>query len=198
MQSENFQIRYSQAEDILYSEEIHQMYKEEAARGDIGLAVRSVSYLNRVISEGKGVFAFYENELAGFCYIETWEHEQYLANSGLIVIPGLRGMGIAKKIKKEAFQLSRKLFPQAKLFGLTTHSAVMGINAELDYIPVTYAQLTQDPLFWKGCESCQNYDILTRTGMKDCLCTAMIFNPEKTHRHDKEKQLHQQKDRSGI
>jgi len=151
MQSENFQIRYSQTEDILYSEKIHQMYKQEAARGDIGLAVRSVSYLNRVISEGKGVFAFYKNELAGFCYIETWEHEQYPANSGLIVIPGMRGKGIAKTIKKGAFQLSRKLFPQAKLFGLTTHSAVMRINAELDYIPVTYAQLTQDPQFWKGC-----------------------------------------------
>ena len=198
MYSEKLQIRYSKEGDAFYAPKIHQMYKEEASRGDIGLAVRPVSYLNRVISEGKGVLAFYENELAGFCYIETWEHEQYLANSGLIVVPGMRGMGIARKIKKGAFELSRRLFPQAKLFGITTHSAVMRINAELGYIPVTYTKLTQDPSFWKGCESCRNFDILTRTGMNDCLCTAMIYNPENTHHHDKEKQLLKEKDRTGI
>ncbi|MFW5944851.1 MAG: GNAT family N-acetyltransferase, partial [Bacteroidota bacterium] len=169
----------SEPGDTVYSPQIHQMYKKEAESGDIGLAVRSVSYLNKVISEGKGVLAFYGEALAGFCYIEAWEHEQYLANSGLIVVSELRGKGVAKKIKFGAFQLSRKLFPKSKLFGLTTNSAVMKINADLGYVPVTYSQLTQDPLFWRGCESCQNYDILLRTGMNDCLCTAMIFNPEK-------------------
>lgn len=198
MNEEQIKIRYSEPDDTVYSPQIHQMYKKEAADGDIGLAVRSVSYLNAVISEGKGIFAFYGDQLAGFCYIETWEHEKYLANSGLIVVPELRGKGIAKKIKIGAFQLSRKLFPNAKLFGLTTNSAVMRINAGLGYIPVTYSQLTQDPLFWRGCESCQNYDILLRTGMKDCLCTAMIFNPNKQTSKNEETETQKEKNSARI
>ncbi|MGM0530643.1 MAG: GNAT family N-acetyltransferase [Bacteroidota bacterium] len=198
MKEEPIKIRYSEPGDTVYSPQIHQLYKKEAENGDIGLAVRSVSYLNAVISEGKGVFAFYGDHLAGFCYIETWEHEQYLANSGLIVVPELRGKGVAKKIKFGAFQLSRKLFPHAKLFGLTTNSAVMRINADLGYIPVTFSQLTQDPLFWRGCESCQNYDILLRTGMKDCLCTAMIFDPNKQISKNEEKKFQKEENRARI
>jgi hypothetical protein len=110
----------------------------------------------------------------------------------------MRGKGIAKKIKYGAFQLSRKMFPGAKLFGLTTNSAVMRINAELGYIPVTYAQLTQDPSFWKGCESCQNYDILMRTGMKDCLCTAMIYDPNKPKEHYEKKKISVEENSTGV
>ena len=198
MSAEEIKIRYSEPDDMGYSPQIHQMYKKEAENGDIGLAVRSVAYLNAVISEGKGVLAFYGEQLAGFCYIEAWEHEQYLANSGLIVVPEWRGKGVAKKIKFGAFKLSRKMFPNAKLFGLTTNSAVMKINAELGYVPVTYSQLTQDPLFWRGCESCQNYDILLRTGMKDCLCTAMIFNPNKQTSKYEEKEFQKEKNSARI
>lgn len=114
------------------------------------------------------------------------------------MVPELRGKGVAKKIKFGAFQLSRKLFPHAKLFGLTTNSAVMRINADLGYIPVTFSQLTQDPLFWRGCESCQNYDILLRTGMKDCLCTAMIFDPNKQISKNEEKKFQKEENRARI
>ena len=193
MKEDELNIRYSKPSDTVYSPKIHEIYKQEAARGDIGLAVRSVSYLNEVISEGKGIFAFYGDQLAGFCYIEAWEHERYLANSGLIVLSEFRGMGIAKKIKQEAFRLSRDLFPKAKLFGLTTNSAVMRINAELGYVPVTYSKLTKDPMFWKGCQSCPNYDILMRMGRKNCLCTAMIFDPDKQKNQHEEKSYQKEK-----
>ena len=55
-------------------------------------------------------------------------------------------------------------YPEAKIFSLTTGAAVMKMNFELGYRPVTFDQLTTDPAFWKGCESCVNYDILQRNG----------------------------------
>jgi GNAT superfamily N-acetyltransferase len=198
MQRNDIYIKYSEASDTIHSQRIHEMYKEAASGKDIGLAVRSASYLNEVITAGKGIFAFYQKELAGFCYIETWEHEKYLANSGLIVLSKYRGMGIAKSIKQHAFELSGKLYPHAKLFGLTTNSAVMRINAELGYVPVTFSKLTQDPLFWEGCESCPNFDILMRMKRKNCLCTAMIFDPDKPRKNYEHKTYQKQENRSGI
>ena len=134
------------------------------------------------MAEGKAIIALQGDLLAGFCYIETWSHHRYVANSGLIVNPELRGKGVARKIKEKAFELSRERYPEAKLFGITTSLAVMKINAELGYKPVTFSELTQDEVFWKGCQSCPNYDVLNRTGHKMCLCTGMLFDPEKDHR----------------
>ncbi|KAA6304569.1 hypothetical protein EZS27_043783, partial [termite gut metagenome] len=118
-------------------------------------------------------------EFAGFCYIETWGNKQYVANSGLIVVEKFRLQGLAKRIKKEAFERSRKLLPDAKLFGLTSGGAVMKINTELGYVPVPFSELTDDEAFWKGCEGCCNHDVLVRTGWRYCICTAMLYDPEK-------------------
>ena len=129
--------------------------------------------------QGKAIIAFNsEGEWAGFCYIESWGHNKYVANSGLIVSPDFRGMGLAGEIKKRALELSSKLFPGAKLFGLTTSLAVMKINSGLGYKPVTFSELTDDDEFWKGCQTCPYYDILVRTKRDDCLCTAMIMDPK--------------------
>ena len=127
--------------------------------------------------EGKAVIAMCGTEFAGFCYIESWSNKKFVANSGLIVKDNFRGHGLAKKIKKFAFNLSLQLFPGAKLFGLTTGAAVMKINNELGYRPVTFSDLTDDEAFWKGCQSCVNYDVLVRTGRKMCLCTGMLYDP---------------------
>ncbi|MFA5534096.1 MAG: GNAT family N-acetyltransferase, partial [Mariniphaga sp.] len=106
----------------------------------------------------------------------------FVANSGLIVVPEYRGVGLAKEIKKKAFQLSRKTYPNAKIFGLTTGLAVMKINHELGYRPVTFSELTDDDQFWNGCKGCVNYDILERMNRTKCLCTGMLYDPawEKT------------------
>lgn len=145
-----------------------------------GLAKRSQEYLTAKISEGKAVIALYgEAEFAGFCYVESWGHERFVANSGLIVVDEYRGRGLAMKIKEEAFKLSRRKFPHAKMFGLTTSLAVMKINSSLGYKPVTFSELTDDEQFWKGCQSCSYYDILFRTNRTHCLCTAMLYDPEK-------------------
>ena len=118
-------------------------------------------------------------QLAGFCYIETWGHGQYSANSGLIVDPDFRGKGLGRKIKEATFNLARKKYPKAKVFGITTSLAVMKINSSLGYEPVTFSELTDDENFWKGCSGCVNYDILNRTNHHHCLCTGMLFDPNK-------------------
>ena len=128
--------------------------------------------------EGKAVIALtLAGAWAGFCYIETWEHGKYVANSGLIVHPDYRQSGLAREIKNKIFELSRKKFPEAKIFGLTTGLAVMKINSDLGYEPVTYSELTSDEDFWKGCRSCVNFEILTEKDRKNCLCTAMLYDP---------------------
>jgi hypothetical protein len=155
-----------------------EMESSAKARGT-GIAKRSPDYIKEKMREGKAVIAFTEDGVwAGFCYIETWSHGEYVANSGLIVAPPFRKSGLAKNIKKKIFNLSRSLYPGAKLFGLTTGLAVMKINSDLGYEPVTYSELTQDEAFWAGCKSCVNYEILMSKERKNCMCTAMLFDPK--------------------
>lgn len=157
------------------------------ARGT-GIAKRSPEYIKKKMEEGKAIIAFVNDEFAGFCYIETWGDKKFVANSGLIVVEKFRGHGLAKAIKKKAFDLSRSRYPEAKIFGLTTGLAVMKINSDLGYKPVTFSELTDDKDFWKGCEACVNFDILQRNNNKMCLCTGMLYDPavesKKTVKHN--------------
>jgi hypothetical protein len=162
-----------------YAWEVCEMIEKAAKIRGTGIAKRNPLYIVQKIQEGKAIIAFDEKKVIGFCYIETWEHDKYVANSGLIVDPEYRTFGLAKLIKAEAFSLSRKRYPKSKIFGLTTSLPVMKINSDLGYKPVTFTELTRDEAFWKGCSSCVNYDILQRTQQKMCLCTGMLFDPEK-------------------
>ncbi len=161
-----------------YAEQICDEMQDSAQARGTGIAKRSPEYVAQKMSDGKAVIAISTNgEWAGFCYIETWGHGKYVANSGLIVAPKFRKGGLAKRIKLEIFNLSRKKYPEAKIFGLTTGLAVMKINSELGYEPVTYSELTDDDAFWNGCKSCVNYEILLSKERKNCLCTAMLHDP---------------------
>ena len=162
---------------IKYIDTINDAIETASKERGTGIAKRSYEYLEKKIEEGKAIIALDGGTFAGFCYIESWGHNRYVANSGLIVTPPYRGIGLAKEIKKKAFALSRKKFPDAKIFGLTTGLAVMKINHELGYRPVTFSELTDDDQFWKGCSSCVNYDILIRTERTKCLCTGMMYDP---------------------
>ncbi|PRD46756.1 GNAT family N-acetyltransferase [Sphingobacterium haloxyli] len=165
----------------------NEMFESAKARGT-GIARRKPEYVVRKIEEGKAVIALHKDgRWAGFCYIETWGHGDYVANSGLIVAPDFRKVGLAKAIKKRVFDLSREKYPRAKIFGLTTGLAVMKINSDLGYEPVTYGELTQDEEFWKGCQSCVNFDILVSKERKNCMCTAMLWDPMEKERELKEK-----------
>lgn len=162
-----------------YVDTILETIEDAAKVRGTGIAKRSPEYIKQKIQEGKAIIALAGDEFAGFCYIETWGNKKYVANSGLIVPDKFRGHGLAKKIKKFSFDLSREKYPDAKLFGLTSGAAVMKINTELGYVPVTFAELTDDEAFWKGCEGCINFDVLTRTNRRYCICTAMLYDPAK-------------------
>jgi hypothetical protein len=179
MNNQQFQIMVANESHQDFAQIIcDEMASSAQARGT-GIAKRSPEYIKDKIKEGKAVIAFSEDGVwAGFCYIETWSHGEYVANSGLIVAPAFRKSGLARQIKKKIFELSRKKFPDAKIFGLTTGLAVMKINSELGYEPVTYSELTQDEAFWAGCKSCVNYEILKSKERKNCMCTAMLYDPK--------------------
>ena len=171
--------------DVMVADDSHEKYVDtiletiEAAakvRGT-GIAKRSHEYISQKMLEGKVVIALAGDEFAGFSYIESWGNKQYVATSGLIVADQFRNMGLAKRIKRAAFQLARLRWPKAKFFSLTSGSAVMKMNTELGYFPVTFADLTDDEAFWRGCNGCVNHDVLIRTQRRYCICTAMLFDP---------------------
>jgi len=174
-----FDIQIATKEHSKYADQICAEMESSAKIRGTGIAKRSCSYVRQKMEEGKAVIAFSENkQWAGFCYIETWQSGEYVANSGLIVAPAFRKEGVARLIKEKIFELSRTRYPQSKIFGLTTGLAVMKINSELGYEPVTYSELTNDAEFWNGCKSCVNYSILTSKDFKNCLCTAMLYQKE--------------------
>lgn len=175
---DNIRVVVAGEEHKKYVTEINDTIQRASEERGTGIARRTDEYILTKMEEGKAVIAIDGDKFAGFCYIESWSHNKFVANSGLIVAPQYRGVGLAKRIKQKAFELSRKKFPDAKIFGLTTGLAVMKINSELGYKPVTFSELTDDEAFWKGCQSCVNYDILMRTKRTKCLCTAMLFDPQ--------------------
>lgn len=177
------EIKIANESHFKYAQDICDTIAESAKVRGTGIAKRTPEYVMQRLKNGNAVIALDGDKFAGFCYIEVWGNKDFVANSGLIVHPDYRNQGLAKKIKKKIFELSREKFPEAKIFGITTGLAVMKMNYELGYRPVTFSELTTDPDFWKGCQTCKNFDILTRTEQKMCLCTGMLYDPKEKNQH---------------
>ena len=174
----NINVMVADSSHVKYADEICEEILISARERGTGIARRTPEYVSEKILAGKAVIAVAEDgRFAGFSYIETWGGKQYVANSGLIVAHDFRGIGLAMRIKTRIFQLSRELFPQAKIFSITTGAAVMKMNYELGFRPVTFAALTDDPEFWKGCQGCRNYQILEANDHRMCLCTGLLYDP---------------------
>ncbi len=171
----------------IYAKIICETIAESANVRGTGIARRTPEYIISKMGNGNAVIALDGDTFAGFCYIEKWGHGKFVANSGLIVHPDYRGHGLAKKIKKIVFGHSRKKFPDAKVFSITTGLAVMKLNSDLGYKPVTFSELTDDESFWNGCQTCKNFDVLTRTERKMCLCTGMLYDPKAIEKKEKKK-----------
>ena len=176
----NIIVREAAEPDGAFAETIsYEMQASAIARGS-GISKRSPESIHRKMIEGKAIIAITEdNQWVGYSYIEVWANGEFVSNSGLIVAPAFRGGGIAKRIKEKTFELALKLYPQSKIFSITTGLAIMRMNATLGFETVTFNEITQEDDFWKGCSSCVNYDILKNKKHKNCLCTAMLFTPGK-------------------
>ena len=194
------------SEHLKYAEAICQEIYVSSLERKTGIANRTPEYIKEKMLAGKAVIALAfpdgqdgasenasadapenasaqasevaEPQFAGFSYIESWGGKSFVATSGLIVAHAFRGMGIAKKIKEQTFLLSRRLFPDAKIFSITTGAAVMKMNYEFGFRPVPFSELTDDPEFWKGCEGCRHFDILKSHDYKMCICTGLLYDPK--------------------
>lgn len=174
----NVAILIAQEEHHKFAQEICDTIEASALLRGTGIAKRTPEYVIKKMSSQQAVIALADGKFAGFCYIESWQHGEFVAHSGLIVHPDYRHLGLAKKIKTKVFNYSQEKYPNAKIFGITTGLAVMKINSDLGYRPVPFSELTDDPSFWAGCKTCTNYDILQRKENKMCLCTGMLFDPK--------------------
>lgn len=189
---------------VTVAEECHTAYAEQICKEifvsslerKTGIAKRTPEYICDKIRAGKAVIAVSEDgEFAGFSYIESWGGKSFVANSGLIVAHAFRGMGIAKMIKEQTFLLSRRLFPDAKIFSITTGAAVMKMNYEFGFRPVPFTELTDDPEFWKGCEGCRHFEILKSHDYKMCICTGLLYDPKEhlvIHHPEEKPENHEQ------
>jgi hypothetical protein len=198
LDNQNIIIRVATSADTGYAKTITDEMESSAMARGTGIARRTPEYVAEKMEQGKAVIAVTETgDWVGFCYIETWSHGEYVANSGLIVAPAFRKSGVAKAIKQRIFNLSREKYPESKIFGLTTGLAVMKINSDLGYEPVTYSELTQDEAFWAGCKSCVNYDILMSKKRQNCMCTAMLYDPKDHYKPEETKEFFE-KNKSGL
>jgi len=182
----NISIVIAGQEHYQFAQQIVDTMYESAIQRGTGIAKRTPEYIVAKMEHKDAVIATVDGNFAGFCYIESWSHGKFVANSGLIVHPDYRNLGLAKKIKERVFNYSQEKYPGAKIFGITTGLAVMKINSELGYKPVPFSELTDDPSFWKGCSGCNNYDILQRKDYKMCLCTGMLYDPAEKKNDTKE------------
>lgn len=173
----NISIVTAQEEHYKYAQEICDTIELSALLRGTGIAKRTPEYIQKKMETKDAVIALENGNFAGFCYIESWQHGQFVAHSGLIVHPDYRNHGLAKKIKTFVFTYSQQKYPGAKVFGITTGLAVMKINSDLGYKPVPFSELTNDPTFWAGCKTCTNFEILKSKEYKMCLCTGMLYDP---------------------
>lgn len=172
-------VRVATKADAKYAEEIVAETQSSALLRGSGISKRTPASVIEKMNASKAVIAVTAaGEWVGFSYFESWEKDTFISNSGLIVAPKFRNSGVAKSIKNRIFSLSRRLYPDAKIFSITSGAAIMKMNSQLGFEPVTFAQITQDAAFWDGCKSCVNYPILESKNKSNCLCTAMLFSPE--------------------
>jgi N-acetylglutamate synthase-like GNAT family acetyltransferase len=176
----NVEIHIANSGYVGYAQDICDLIYESALARGTGIAKRSPEYVAKKINEGQAIIALDGDKLVGFAYIETFSRQCFVANSGLIVHPDYRQQGLAMKIKRKIFELSRTLYPDAKIFSISTGLAIMKMNTELGFKPVTFSELTDDEEFWKGCQGCRNFDILQRNEYKMCLCTGLLYDPNST------------------
>lgn len=179
MEANEVIVRDASAQDCIFAKTISDEMESSARIRQTGIGKRSPEMICDKICSGKAVIALTKAGIwAGFTYFEVWNQGAFISNCGLIVNPCFRGKGIASRIKRHTFELSRRKYPTARIFGITTALSVMKLNLKLGFEPVTFNEITQDKTFWAKCKGCINYPILAGKDFKNCLCTAMLYTPD--------------------
>ena len=150
IKGEDIRVLVADAEHEKYVDTIIETIREAARKRGTGIAERTHEYVATKMKEGKAVLALDGDRFVGFSYIETWGNKHYVTTSGLIVHPDYQGLGVAKRIKDYTFTLARLRWPNAKIFSLTSGDA-----------------------------GCINHDILEAKNRKFCVCTGMLWDPDK-------------------
>ena len=177
-----FIIRIAVPADVKYVYPILYEMERSARERGTGIARRSPQSLCKKMYEGRTVIAVTDKgEWVGFSYVQPWGNGDCVSNSGMIVNPSYRGMHVAARIKELTFELSCHLYPDAKIFSITTGGAVLSLNHHLGFRPVTYGEITSDEAFWDQCKACVNYPLLEAKGRSICLCTAMLYDPKEVY-----------------
>ncbi|MDE6500345.1 MAG: GNAT family N-acetyltransferase, partial [Rikenella sp.] len=95
MTIEDFDVLVATEEHTRFAQEICTEMAESAKARGTGIAKRTPEYVASKMREGKAVVAFHKDgRWAGFSYIESWGHNSYVANSGLIINPEFRKLGL--------------------------------------------------------------------------------------------------------
>ena len=178
MDSKQIDVMVADASHEVYVDKILDTIREAAKVRGTGIAERTHEYVATKMKEGKAIIALCGDDFAGFTYIEIMGKQAICSNLRSDSTSRLPGIGTGKTHQDRLLSdwhayVGRKL----KIFSLTSGAAVMKMNTELGYVPVTFNELTDDESFWKGCEGCINHDILVAKNRKFCICTAMLYDP---------------------
>ena len=168
------EVRISGPKDVTLAKVAQRLIDLVVEQADI--ARRSTKMLRAKIVAGQAAVAFCGDELIGFGYFSAWQQGQFVSHSGLVVRSDFQGHGLGRRLKQCLFGASRALYPEACIISLTTSPAVEAMNLSLGFQRVPLDQLTSDPEFWKGCETCRNYAAVQRQG-KRCCCFGMLLRP---------------------
>ncbi len=168
-------VREALPEDAPFAAAASELIRAAASEHDI--AERSVEWLTKKIVSGRAAVALDRGELIGFGYWSDWQDGAFVSHSGLVVDPQYRGRSLGRRLKMVLFESSKKRFPQATLMSLTTSPQVKALNLSLGFRVVPLEELTSDPAFWAGCQTCRNYAAVQARG-EICCCEGMILRPE--------------------
>ncbi|MEJ7557980.1 MAG: hypothetical protein WKF66_06695 [Pedobacter sp.] len=130
MNNEIIFVRIATINDIKYVDEIIRETEASAVAKGTGISKRTPESVAQKMRDGKAVIALTSaGRWVGFSYFDTWENAKFVSNSGLIVAPEFRQSGVARSIKDRVFKISRRTYPTAKIFSITSGTAIMKMNS---------------------------------------------------------------------
>lgn len=172
-------MRFATVYDQQYADNIAHEISISALLRNVAIEPRTGDYIFQKMIDGLAVIAI-DNETEewiGFCALDVWNHQRYVANTGLIVKPKYRGKNVSNLLKNKLFELARIKFPSAKIFSLTNKELIKKINIDLGFQEVEAREILYDPYFNTGMNSWVDFIELLKHS-EESGHKAMVFDPE--------------------